>query len=282
MTFDLHIHSTASDGSLSPEEIVRVAAHGGMAAIAITDHDSVAGIPSALTASAAAGIRLIPGVELSAVHEGLDVHILGYFVDHNDLRLAERLSELRELRRARAADIVGALYAAGYHLAIDEVLMLAEGGSVGRSHVARALVERGHAADVADAFERFIGRGRPFYVPKPVARPAHVVKTIRDAGGLAVLAHPGITGIDDAIDELVAAGLSGLEAYHAEHTQEQRDHYARLAAQRGLLVTGGSDYHGPKAPGAEIGSVAIPDEALEALLAAAPSGPSAAPPTVLH
>ncbi|MDZ4064825.1 MAG: PHP domain-containing protein, partial [Coriobacteriia bacterium] len=202
MAFDLHIHSTASDGSLSPEEIVRVAALRHMTAIAITDHDSVAGIPAAITASVAANIRLIPGVELSAVYEGLDVHVLGYFVDHDDPRLASRLSELRDQRRTRAAQIVGALHAGGYDLTVDEVLLLAEGGSVGRSHVARALVERGHAADVAEAFKRFIGRGKPFYVPKPVARPAAVVKTIRDAGGVAVLAHPGITGIDDAIDEL--------------------------------------------------------------------------------
>lgn len=282
MTFDLHIHSTASDGSLTPEEIVRTAARQGMAAIAITDHDSVAGIPAAIAASQAAGIRLIPGVELSAVHKGLDVHVLGYFMDHTDDRLAARLSELRDQRRVRAAQIVGALHGAGYDLTIDEVLLLAEGGSVGRSHVARALVDRGHAEDVADAFQRFIGRGRPYYVPKPVAMPEHVVRTIREAGGLAVLAHPGITGIDDAIEGLVAAGLSGVEAYHAEHTQQQREHYARLAVRLGLLVTGGSDYHGPGAPGAEIGSVRIPDEALQALVAAAPEGPHNAPPGVLH
>ncbi|MDH4140558.1 MAG: PHP domain-containing protein [Coriobacteriia bacterium] len=269
MLLDLHVHTAASDGSLPADEIVRRASAAGLAALAITDHDSVDGIQSALKAAESTDILVIPGVELSAVHENRDVHILGYFVNHTDATFLETLERLRVARRERASIMVETLAEAGFELSLDEVLLLAEGASVGRSHVARVLVERGHADSMADAFERFIGRGRPYYVPKPVARPASAISTILDAGGLPVLAHPGVTGIDDAIPDLVAAGLVGLEAYHAEHDISQRRRYESLAGQMGLIVTGGSDYHGKASPGAPVGSVEMPDSVLQNLLEAA-------------
>ncbi|MDF1542458.1 MAG: PHP domain-containing protein [Anaerosomatales bacterium] len=271
MRFDLHVHTTASDGTLTPTEIVRQAAEAGLVAVAITDHDSIEGVQEALDAAAACHecITVIPGVELSAVHGGLDVHILGYFANPADVELRTHLSDLRVARLNRARAIVAALDAAGYHLPLDEVMDLSEGAAVGRSHVARALVHRGHAQDVSDAFKRLLGRGKPFYVPKDVRTPAEVLQVILDAGGVPVLAHPGVTGADDLIPELVASGLAGLEAYHAEHGPGQRQHYARLAAGHGLLLTGGTDYHGPFAPNPALGSVEMPDSVLPALFAAA-------------
>lgn len=265
MRFDLHVHSTASDGALTPAQLVQRACDMRFAALAITDHDSVDGVIPALCDAEDTHVRLIPGVELSTVHRSRDVHILGYFVDPDDTRFQDRLVELRGARRDRAAAMVEALEEAGYTLTLDEVLLLAEGGSVGRSHVARALVNRGHAETIGDAFQRFIGRDKPFYVAKPVAGPVDVVETILQAGGVPVLAHPGVTGIDDAIPELVAAGLQGLEAYHAEHTPGMRDRYRALADRLGLIVTGGSDFHGLSAPGSSLGSVRIPDDVLPRL-----------------
>ncbi len=268
MHLDLHVHSTASDGSLSAEDIVHTADSLGLAAISITDHDSVASIEPALDAARELSVLVVPGVELSAVHDGRDVHILGYFVNHTDLHFLDTLSRLRDARLERATIIVNGLADAGYDVSLQDVLLLAEGASVGRSHVARALVDRGHADSVGDAFERFVGRGKPYYVPKPVAEPASVIETIVRAGGVPVLAHPGITRIDAAIADLVGWGLVGLEAYHADHDPADRQRYARLAEELGLIVTGGSDFHGPLAPGAAIGAVEVPDDVLERLQAA--------------
>ncbi len=277
MRFDLHTHSTASDGTLSPADLVHYAHDAGLAAIALTDHDSVDGIPEALTTASrlnAGGSQLlvIPGVELSAVHSGRDVHILGYFVDHTHPGLLTRLRDLRTARGNRARAIVTSLRAAGYEIELDEVLALSDGGAVGRSHVARALVGRGHAADVSDAFKRLLGRGQPFYLTKDVRTPAEVLRTVLDAGGLPVLAHPGVTGVDDLIGALVDEGLVGIEAYHSEHDHEQEERYSALAAQYGLLITGGTDFHGPDAPNPPLGSIAMPSDLLERLLHAGGRG----------
>ena len=161
--------------------------------------------------------------------------------------------------------MVEALNAAGYRVTLDDVLLLSEGGAVGRSHVARALVAAGHAESVADAFRRLIGRGSPFYVAKDVRSPQDAIQCIREAGGLAVVAHPGVSGLDHLIPELAEAGLAGIEAYHADHSAEQRLHFAALAADMGLLATGGSDFHGYAAPNPPLGSVDIPAEAISAL-----------------
>lgn len=266
MRLDLHVHSTASDGAMSATELVSTAMSRDLVALSITDHDSVDAIPEALSAARETNLLVIPGVELSTLHEGRDVHILGYFVDPHDPALLSVLATLRDARRVRARTIVSGLREAGFELTIEEVLLLAEDGSVGRSHVARALVDRGHVPNVADAFSRFIGRGAPFYVAKPVKEPAEVVQTIISAGGVPVLAHPGVTEIDDALPDLIDAGLQGLEAYHAEHTPEMRQRYAALAAELDLLVTGGSDFHGPHAPGTALGSVELPEHVLPDLL----------------
>jgi predicted metal-dependent phosphoesterase TrpH len=268
MRADLHVHSIASDGTLTPTQVVERAHANGVSVLAIADHDSVAGLREASTAALSLGVLLIPAVELSAVADGLDVHILGYFVDPNDAELAEMLSSLREARQERAEAMVRALRDAGYQIGIDDVLAVADGGSVGRSHIARALVDAGHAENVAHAFQTLIGRGRPFYVAKQSAAPGVVIERLRRLRALPVLAHPGVTKVDNLIDCMIEAGLLGIEAYHADHTPEQRAHYADIAAERGLLVTGGSDFHGPEAPNPDIGAIDLPAENVQALIAA--------------
>ena len=271
MRADLHVHSAASDGTASPRELVELALANKVDVLAIADHDSVEGLPEAFLASANTGLTIIPAVELSSVMDGADVHILAYFVDPLDADLAAVLSQLRAARRRRAESMVGALRDAGYDVTIDDVLALSDGGAVGRSHVARALVGSGAAESVSDAFQRLIGRGMPFYVPKESTSPETVVGIIRSLGAVPVLAHPGVTGIDGEIPGLVAAGLLGIEAYHADHTPQQRQEYAELAARMGLLVTGGTDFHGSYAHNPAVGSIHIPEAAVRALLAAGAS-----------
>jgi hypothetical protein len=265
---DLHTHTTASDGTVTPAGLVALALDRSVDVLAITDHDSVEGLPAAFSAAKGCPITLVPGVELSAVQDGRDVHVLGYFVDAEDADLLQHLNDLREARTRRARSMVGALAEAGYDVDLDEVLALSDGGAIGRSHIARALVRKGHAENVADAFQRLIGRGRPFYVAKDVRAPDEVVGVIRDAGGIAVLAHPAVSRVEDLIGPLAELGLAGVEAYHADHTPEQRERLAADARQRGLLVTGGTDYHGPHAPNPNVGDADVPEADVRALLEA--------------
>jgi len=274
MRFDLHLHTTASDGHLTAEQLVKAALSAGMDVIAVTDHDSVAAVAPAQDAAKGTSLRVLPGVELSSTHEGRDVHVLGFFVDCCDPAFLERLTQLREARMERAEGMISALKDAGYAITLDEVLELSDGGAVGRSHIARALVGRGHTGSVSEAFADLLGRGRPFYRPKPVATPVEVVGLIREAGGLAVLAHPGVTQVDELIPHLVTAGLAGLEAFHGEHSAEDRDRYAELARDSGLIVTGGSDFHGATAPGCTLGGVEMPDYVLTDLLERSHPSPS--------
>ena len=271
MRADLHIHSSASDGTLSPSSLVELAARNGVDVIALADHDSVSGVHEALRAAVPLGVTVIPAVELSAASGDLSIHILGYFVDVDDAQLVQRLDELRVARLRRAESIVAALRASGYDISIDDVLELSQGGAVGRTHVARTLVTSGHASSVSDAFERLVGRGKPFYRPKDLMTPRDAVTLITGAGGLAVLAHPGVSGTEDLIGELVGYGLAGVEAYHVDHTPEQRVRLAETAARLGLLVTGGTDYHSPDAPHPDLGELDFPEADVRAFLAAGAS-----------
>lgn len=267
MRADLHVHSTASDGTLTPSSVVELAAQQRVDVLALADHDSVAGVAPAMQAADEVGITLVPAVELSSAIDDYDVHVLAYFVDHRDRHLLEMLDTLKAARMRRAESMVQDLREAGFNVSIDEVLAISDGGAVGRSHIARALVAAGHAESVAEAFQRFIGRNRPFYRPKDARTPAQVVEAVRELGAVPVLAHPGITGADHLVRELVDAGLLGIEAYHADHTAEQRAHYAAIARSFGLVCTGGTDYHGPHAPNPQLGSTDVPDECIEAFLA---------------
>ena len=201
--------------------------------LAIADHDSVAGVAEALASAEGTALTVVPALELSAFADGHDVHMLGYFVDHEDPILLERLADMRTARLRRAEAMVSALREAGHDVTLDAVLELSDGGAVGRSHVARALVDAGHADDIRDAFERLIGRGRPFYVGKDTRGPAEAIEVIRSAGGLAVVAHPGVSRLDPLLPMMLEAGLGGIEAYHADHSPEQREHYATYARATG-------------------------------------------------
>lgn len=270
MSIDLHVHSTASDGVLAPDAIVVDAKRLGLRAIALTDHDSVEGVASALKAGERLDLTVVPAVELSArAEDGRDMHILGYRVDHTDQRLLARLLELRDRRRARALKMIEALREGGYGLDPDAVMRLAGEGAVGRAHIARALESSGKVSSAGAAFRDLIGHGKPFYVPKPGVRPEDIIALIRQSCGLAVLAHPGISRVDDLLGGLVAAGLQGVEVWHSEHSAADTKRYAEVARRRGLLATGGSDFHGPRSSGGgkRLGAVDVPDSVLDALYA---------------
>lgn len=265
MTVDLHIHTTASDGTVEPADIVSLALDAGLSAIAITDHDSVGGVARATAAAAGRPLEVIAGVELSANSAACpDAHVLGYFLDATSDDLLSTLESLRGRRIERAETMVRALEEAGYSVTLQGVLALAGEGAVGRSHVARALLEAGDVDTMEEAFRRLIGRDAPFYVEKRLLKAAEAVDLIHRGGGAAVLAHPGVSG-DGALVELADAGLDGVEAYHAEHTESQRQHYVALARRLGLVATGGSDFHGPASKNARIGVGGCPDSAVQEL-----------------
>ena len=264
MTIDLHVHTTASDGLLTPADIVARALEAGLTAIAITDHDSVAGVEEARDAAAGTTLEVIPGVELSVHALGGDAHILGYFVDHHNAALQVALSRLRDARFERAVAMVEALQAAGHAISLQDVLDFADGGAVGRVHVARALVAARSVDTIESAFSDLIGRDGPFYVNKALFLPRDALGAIHAAAGVAVLAHPGVSGEGPLIG-LIAEGLDGVEAYHAEHTRPQRDHFASMARRFGLVATGGSDFHGPGLRSAALGSGACPPAVVEEL-----------------
>lgn len=267
---DLHLHSTFSDGLLTPEDLVTRALALGLPAIAIADHDSVAAVAPALQAARDSGLAVVPAVELSASAHGRTVHMLGYFIDHLDPTLLARLAALRESRRSRAQRIVDALSAAGIAIDLTPSHPAGErGAAIGRAHIARALIAAGHAHDMRDAFDRFLGEDAPYFASKEPLAPADAIAWIREAGGVAVLAHPGLNDIDDLVLSLVDAGIAGIEAFHGSHTEDTACRYAALAGRYGLIATGGSDFHGSPREGGDMGCAAAPDGALEALAGAA-------------
>ncbi len=266
---DLHMHTTASDGTLSPAAMVALCQQEGLKAIAITDHDTAAGLAEAQAACTALGLRLVPGVELSCEVPGAEVHILGFLCNFEHGPLVELLARMRTGRQDRAAQAVEQLCRAGYTVELDRVLELGR-ESVGRPHLARVLVDAGHANSMTDAFDRFLVRGKVGYVPRPRLFPEEAIQTIRAAGGIPVVAHPGLIGDDKWVSAFVAAGAMGLEAYHSDHSGAQAAKYARWAAEKGLLITGGSDSHGSKGSRpVKPGHVRVTLSAVEALLDAA-------------
>ncbi len=266
MAVDLHIHSTASDGTLTPEEIVAEAIRIGLSAIAITDHDTVDGIEPALAAAECTGLAVLPAVEISTDVEDTEVHILGYYIDYRDATLLALLYRIRENRQERARKMVDKLDQLGVSISYEAVRAQAGAGSVGRPHVAAALVEAGCVGSQNEAFARYLRRGRPAYVPRYKLTPEEAVEQIRAAGGLAVLAHPGLVKRDGIIDQLLGYGLGGVEAYHVNHSAADVEKYRQMAMSRGLIVTGGTDSHGPGGPNpVRIGSIEVPDECARAV-----------------
>jgi 3',5'-nucleoside bisphosphate phosphatase len=243
---DLHLHTTASDGLLSPRELVHRAADAGLTTIAVTDHDTVGGVKEAAQAGTQLGVRVVPGIEITAVEHERDVHVLGYFVDPGSAVLTQFLHTQRFDRIRRVREIAARLADLGYGIDVDPIVEAASRGrrSIGRPAVADALVAAGHCLDRNDAFTRLLGRGRPAFVPRSGVAGAAVLDTIHAAGGLGSFAHPGITANDELIQQLAAGGLDAIEVWHSDHSPEQQNHYAALAERLGLARSGGSDYHG--------------------------------------
>ena len=256
---DLHLHTTHSDGSLSPTDVLRLAHKAGVTALAITDHDIVTGMPEAIAAGAELGIEIIPGVEISSRVGNSELHILGYFLHWQDPELNQRLATLRESRHSRNPQIIERLRALGLDVTYEEVRTLAGTDAVGRPHIARLLMDKHYVTSAKDAFDRYLAEGRPAYVARELPSPADAIAWIRAAGGVAVLAHPTwakVSGesLNALLIALKAEGLGGIEVHYSSHTKRQTREYHDLAKRLDLLITGGSDFHGITKPDIEVGT----------------------------
>jgi len=254
---DLHTHSTASDGALPPEAVVAAARAAGLYAIALTDHDTVGGVEAAVREGERLGVRVVRGTELSAHYGDAEIHLLGLHIDDVHL-IADELARFREDRVRRAERMVEKLSALRIPLTMDAVLAQAAGGAVGRPHVARALVAGGYVGDQREAFDRYLGFGRPAYVPKPKLDAADAIALIHAAGGIAVWAHPGSDGRRERVERLAGWGLDGLESRHPGHTPDDQQRISALASQFGLVESGGSDWHGQTEGYRTLGMMQVP------------------------
>jgi len=269
---DLHLHTTASDGRLTPEEVVMMAVDRGIEIIAITDHDTVGGVDRALAqAQKCPQITLIPGVEINTDLKSGELHVLGYFIDHKNESFISTLEEIRESRIARARSMIDKLSRLGIDLEWDRVQELAKGESICRPHIAQAMLEKGYVGTEKEAFDNYIGRNGPAYVEREKVQPADAVRLIRNARGLPVLAHPAdIVDLDEILVELIAAGLVGIEAYYGQYDKKTVDEIISIAHRYNLIITGGTDYHhfcdGREVP---MGSVNIPLDQIQKLFGAA-------------
>lgn len=267
---DLHLHTTSSDGTFTPSELVLYADGLGLKTISVTDHDTVGGLDEALRTAQGLGITIIPGIEMGSDVGGHDIHILGYFIDYKYAWLNSYLKELKEFRLTRAEEMIRRLNARGIDVSLDDAMRLAPGDVLTRAHIGKAMVEKGHVGNIAEAFDYYLGRDQSCYVSKYNYSSADVIDAIKKVGGIPVLAHPGVSKVDECIPQLIKDGIMGLEAYCLDHTDKQLKMYKRIAEQNGLLVTGGSDDHGPKTPGRfKIGRMRLEDEYVDALRAAA-------------
>jgi len=271
---DLHTHTTASDGRPSPAELVDCAAQAGVTVLAVTDHDTTGGLAAARSACLAAGVEFVPGIEITAVADGRDVHVLGYFFDPESAALQTFLAEQRERRVDRIRQMVSRLAENGINLDAEAILapgLASRSTSVGRPWIARALIAKGYVADVNEAFAKWLDHGRPAFVPRIGAPPPEVFTEIHRAGGLASLAHPVHLKHDEWLAGYAEAGLDAIEVYHSDHDDAASRRYLEFAKKLNLLITGGSDYHGDDSHGGGPGSVALPREAFERLKARASS-----------
>jgi 3',5'-nucleoside bisphosphate phosphatase len=259
---DLHTHSNASDGTFAPAEVVRLAKVGGLRAFALTDHDTVEGLAEAVSAGARYGVEVIPGVEVSARFPGGSMHILGLGLNYGNGHLSERLAVLQEARAERNPQIIAKLNGLGIKITLEQVEKISGQGQMGRPHIARALMEAGYVRSIQQAFDLYLRNDGQAYVPKFRFPPEEAIAMIRDVQGVPVLAHPFTLNLGSAyalqntLEELMVLGLGGLEAIYSEHTPEQEALYLKLAQELGLLVTGGSDFHGDNKPELTLGTMA--------------------------
>jgi len=279
---DLHSHSTMSDGTDSPARVVQLAGEAGLLALALTDHDTLDHVPEARVAAGAYRLRLVPGCEISCELAGRapgTMHLLVFFVDDAPGELCDRLAALQTARNERNVQIVEALNKHGIPITVEAVRAKAGPGSVGRPHIARVLMEEGHVASIQEAFDEWLGKGRPAYFERDRLGPEDAIDLTHASGGVCAIAHPGSLGLaDDALDtfmgELAHAGLDGLECEYGAYLPEERAPFHELAARHGLAPTGGSDYHGENKPGLSVGTgrgdLRVPDEYLDGLEARRP------------
>lgn len=254
---DLHLHTVFSDGTSSPEELIEDAKKEGVCCISIVDHDTVLGIEPALGYARQNGVEVLPGIELTAEYDSQEIHILGYLIDYTDQSLRKKLEVLKQNRIERVYKITEKLKSIGLTLEPEKVLAMACLGTVGRMHIARAMVNDGLVGSTAEAFKRFIGDKRPAYVCGFRFTPAEAIGLIRKVGGLAVLAHP-YSVKDEFTTRLIELGLDGLEVYYPEYNHVTTSYYLNIAHKNNLLITGGSDYHGTAKPEVKIGSAKVP------------------------
>jgi predicted metal-dependent phosphoesterase TrpH len=262
---DLHIHTIHSDGSSTVSEVLEAASRKGLAAIAITDHDCIDAYPTAIELGSQMGVEVIPGLELSSEIENADLHILGYYIDFTDPALNRILNEMKEARYLRARKMVENLNIQGVDLRFETVLSMAGIGAIGRPHIAAAMLKEELVYSFREAFEKYLGYGMPAYVEKYKMRPRDVFDLVKGAGGIPVLAHPGVTKVDDRLQEFINDGVQGLEAYHTEHSASVQQQYLKIARKCGLAVTGGSDFHNASHNKSEIGVPRVPYSAVKSL-----------------
>jgi 3',5'-nucleoside bisphosphate phosphatase len=266
---DLHLHTTASDGLLPPDALIDRIVSAGIDTFSVTDHDTVASLPRAAARAREQGLRFLPGIEITSVDSGGDVHMLAYGFDPASPRLLDFLREQRANRVARARRIAERLAQLSVPIDIDAVIgsSAEEGRAVGRPQLARALVAKGYAGSVGEAFDLWLGKGRPAYMPRSGASPTEVVSLISEVGGIVSMAHPGVTRRDDLIPKLAARGMCAIEVWHSDHDETVTARYLALAEALGLAATGGSDFHGDIPDrNARLGQAVVPEGAFERLL----------------
>jgi len=268
MFADLHLHTNFSDGTYTPEELAGRARELSLAAVALTDHDTVEGCARMAAACELAGLEFIPATELTAEVDGNELHLLGYFVDTENPRLLEEMARFQRVRQNRIREMVARLNQLNIPLQAAAVFAIANCHSPGRPHVARALVMGGFCSSLDEAFERFLKKNRPAWVPKFKISAVDAIELIHQADGLAVIAHPGLNRADEIIPGLIRSGLDGVECFHTKHTPAASERYVRLAKELGVLITGGSDCHGLSKGKPLIGTVKLPYEYVEQLKAA--------------
>lgn len=263
---DLHLHTTASDGCYSPEKVVQLAHEKGIRVLAITDHDTTAGLSVAKQQAEEYALEFIPGIELSTVYAEHEIHILGYYIEQSSKEMQENLQEIASSRVNRVKKIVAKLNELGYPISYEDVRKKTSCGTIGRPHIALAMMDYGIINNVEEAFEKFLNQGCPAFVPRYQLTPQDAVILITKAGGIPVLAHPGLGFPEHLLPELVSYGLKGIEVFHPRHSLEVQENYYRLACHYELIVTGGSDFHGhDKKDWWYFGKMRVPLESLQRL-----------------
>ncbi len=279
---DLHTHTTASDGSLAPEELVQMAKQQGVTTLAVTDHDTIAGLSRARVAGEQVGVDVIPGIEISCLYGDVELHILGYFINPDDPHLAPALTRYWASREDRNPRIVQRLQELGCDLSYADVKAIAGSATVGRPHIAQALIRKGYVKSVSEAFDRYLADDAPAYIPRLLPSPAEAIGLIRQIGGIPVLAHPVYTSrLKEPFEQVCATlkglGLLGIEAIYSSHNRQQTDRYRSISRNQGLLVTGGSDFHGEAKPnllvGTGYGNLVVSSDLLEPIRALATGRP---------